>query len=148
MGMLYDYTDSNPSSVAQMSALSNNTAGAVWTGSLGAQYLKGNRRALDAGAIVCSADISRFQNNWYPYCTLAQLTTAVGVNAVLGNSYSPFDLVVATSAVETAAAVGKLYMSYDIELIEPIPSALQSSATKTRKWGFAPPSLTGDGVLV
>lgn len=128
MGFLYDYADIVPTTVTAMSSLFRYSSGPVWSGTQVSSALKSARAPVAPGAIVSELDVSRLDKPWYSYITPANLTTLVTTNASLGSMYVPARLVVLTAdgSSTTSTSIGRIYMQYEIEVIEPVPSALQS----------------------
>lgn len=124
LGMIYDSQDAVPTSLAQMSALSGFSSGAVWSGSDGSVLLQTARKVpCPPGAICADLNIRERQKEWR-YITSGTLTT-LGVSSAEANIYVPARLYVGTVGGTGAAAtaVGNLYVTYDVELIDPVSSA-------------------------
>nr|URD27598.1 coat protein [Pistacia sobemo-like virus] len=130
MGYLYDTSDNAPSSLTEISNLDGYSTGPVWSGSVGALSLKGDRDY--SGSIVSKADTARTSLIWYPFTVQSRIEDAMKVDVVLGNSYSPFSIIIGTAGGENPAegedpaVVGGLYIVYEVELIEPIAPVLHS----------------------
>lgn len=128
MGFLYDFPDTVPTSISQMSCLSGFTTGPVWSGADGTPLLSVPNQKCPPGALCSVLDVNRAEKMWYPFVTPASLTTDVTVSASLGNMYVPARLVVASAdgVSTTVLGAGRVYAVYSIDVIEPIVSTLNA----------------------
>ena len=125
MGLTYDQYDTVPTNATEMCNLQGYTTGPVWSGAEASTALQNANVMCPPGAICCEVDVSRFTQAWYNYITSVSFTSATTVNVAIGNMYSPVRLVCLTDeGPATAVNAGKILVQYEIELIEPVTSAL------------------------
>nr|BBD74052.1 coat protein [Soybean yellow common mosaic virus] len=128
MGFQYDMADTVPVSVNQLSNLRGYVSGQVWSGSSGLCFINGTKCLDTSSAISTTLDVSKLGKKWYPYKTSTDYTTAVGVDANIATPLVPARLVIAMldGTSTTAVNAGRLYVTYTIQLVEPIASALNN----------------------
>nr|APA23085.1 coat protein [Southern cowpea mosaic virus] len=126
MGFQYDMADTLPVSVNQLSNLKGYVTGPVWEGQSGLCFVNNTKCSDTSRAITIALDTNEVSEKRYPFKTATDYTTAVGVNANIGNILVPARLVIAMEggSSKTAVNTGRLYASYTIRLIEPIAAAL------------------------
>jgi len=130
MALQYDEPDANPSTLIQMSSQYGFVSAPYWGGGGGAFLL--NRREVNSTpeSVVCRVDVNKFTEPWYRYITASALATLSGAGATgpaTSNIYIPAILVYSTvGGTATPVGAGQIYVRYDIDLIEPISSALNS----------------------
>ena len=126
MGFQYDMADTLPVSVNQLSNLKGYVTGPVWEGQSGLCFVNNSKCSDTSRAITIALDTNEVSEKRYPFKTATDYTTAVGVNANIGNILVPARLVIAMEGGSSSTAVntGRLYASYTIRLIEPIAAAL------------------------
>lgn len=128
LGFQYDMADTVPVSVNQLSNLRGYVSGQVWSGSSGLCFINGTRCTDTSSAISTTLDVSKLGKKWYPYKTSSDYTTAVGVDVNIATPLVPARLVIAMldGSSSTAVNAGRLYVTYTLQLIEPIASALNN----------------------
>nr|QBZ68812.1 coat protein [Beet black scorch virus]QBZ68818.1 coat protein [Beet black scorch virus]QBZ68828.1 coat protein [Beet black scorch virus] len=120
MALSYDPADATPTSFQQVQQMYNSITAPVWAGFDGATVqLLGD--CPTTGAVCIDVDVNRFGFTWYRYATLAAITALTANDR---NLYIPSVCNVATSGGSAATNVGNLMIKYSIELIEPIPAAI------------------------
>lgn len=121
MGYVYDVNDSIAgNSVFLTQQLYHSVSGPVWAGYEGASGLGSNSYSIPRGALAMTLDTSKLEKPYYKYATLAQIGGMSGPEA---GTYIPASVLIATDA-GVAATVGNLLVKYEVELIEPVPAAL------------------------
>lgn len=129
MALQYDEPDANPTSLSQMSSLKGFIASPFWGGGGGSKLLNDmNCREAPESVVCCVDDVKEFTNPWYRYTTSANLSaliTGTSEGPSISNIYIPAILVYAVVGGPAAGVeAGQIYVQYDIDLIDPIPSAL------------------------
>lgn len=128
MAFQYDEPDANPTSLSQMSSMAGFTTGPFWGGGGGSKLLNSQSRSDAPNSLLTTLDVSNFPDKWYRYTTAANLSaliTGSSEGPSISNIYLPAILVYAVVGGPAAGVeAGQIYVQYDIDLIEPIASAL------------------------
>ncbi len=123
MGLIYDRQDTSPTTITQVETLFHSVSTPVWGGYEGSPLLSMDRALHSCpGAVCLSVDIPRLDYNYYKFVTLAAFN-ALGANDQ--NLYAPATIFAATLGAGSTATQGRIYGRYRVELVDPIPSALQ-----------------------
>jgi len=119
MGLQYQYTETAPTTIIQAAAYYRSVTSPVWAGYEGAPLLFDSQfKPPMAGAVALDVDVARFSQPWYP----VSFATQSGVDA---DQFVPVSLVISSSGGPTSSTlVGYVHDVYLVELIEPVPSAL------------------------
>jgi len=122
MALGYDYNDTLPTSLAQLSVAFESISTPPWGGYEGTSLLNHHFALETEGAVVVDVDCDRFgSGSGLTYYPVAALATFVSQTPTDQNQFSPFYLQVATSG--NALAWGNVYIQYCIEFIEPVLAA-------------------------
>jgi hypothetical protein len=121
MAFSYDIGDADATSVQEIQMTANSVTTPVWGGFEGSCLLHDTARRPDQvpGAVVVQVDTSRQDKLWYKYINLTDYGT-IGLDD--RNQYGPGQLWMGSSG-GVAGATGDVFVSYEIDLIEPIPGA-------------------------
>lgn len=121
LSLLYDTNDLAPSNISQVISGNRATFGPVWAGQSGfdSSNLFGR-----CDMIHLDIDVAKFDKKYYPYVTYADYS---GFTASVKNVYCPVEILTGMDGVATASlTLGRLYCSYEVELIEPVASAINA----------------------
>jgi hypothetical protein len=122
MALGYDYNDTLPTSLAQLSVSFESISTPPWGGYEGTSLLNQHFAPETGGAVIVDVDCDRFgSGSGLTYYPVTAQTTFAGQTPTDQNQFSPFYLQVATSG--NALAWGNLYVQYCIEFIEPVLAA-------------------------
>lgn len=104
MGVTYDRAELNPSSLAEVAAMAHSFVGPVWT---------------QPGQTLhsCALDPTRWSKPWYTFGFTG--TTADE------QDYTPAWITFAKQTQVNGQPIGQVLVTYDIEMVDPIPSRLQ-----------------------
>lgn len=124
IGVSYDNGDTAATTVTQVQSMYDSTSAPVWAGWEGASLLHDLNKPISSvsGAVSLDIDVTRFDKLWYPFI---QVGVFNGLNTTDKNSYSPCQLFIASSG-GVVGAVGDIHLSYEVELIEPMPPAINT----------------------
>lgn len=121
LGVEYETSDSTPTTLAQASALFGAVSSAYWGGIEGTAML-GDINRVANGAVYVDVDVKRAQKPWYPFTTSTNYAAST-----VKNTFSMGQVVAVCDGGPTPnVAAGRIYVQYRIELVEPIPSALNA----------------------
>lgn len=122
MSLIYDATDLSPTSMAQVISGYRATFGPVWSGQSG--FDSTNPFSNRSDMVHLDLDCSRFGKKYYPYTTL---TNYLAMTATDKTIYAPAEILVACDGVAAVTStVGSIYISYEVELVEPVASGINS----------------------
>jgi len=114
----YDFLDPEPTSMQQAEEAYRSISHPIWSGAEGATSMQTGRHG--AGAVVCTVDTTRI-NNYYRFTTLTSFNALTAINKnIMCPGYCQSTTVNGAPFVNA----GRIYCRYTIELVEPIPSAL------------------------
>lgn len=119
--LLYDAVDTTPAKMSQLIAGYRATFGPVWAGQSG--FDSSNPFANHSDMVHLDLDCSKAGKKYYPYTSV---TNYNGLSSSDKNIYSPAELLVGSEGVtlSSGSSVGSFYVTYEIELLEPIASAV------------------------
>lgn len=125
MALDYDLADAVPTTMTQIQQMYQSTTSAVWAGYEGSALLQDPNRPISSipGAVALELDVNRLSEQYYPWIGIAAfgaLTTAAQKNI-----YCPAQLFIGTNG-GIAGTGGDLFIQYKIELIEPVPTAVNT----------------------
>jgi hypothetical protein len=137
INITYDALDTAPSTLAQVMQSEDSCSGPAWFGGVVSSEKAFDPRLAADSNIYVDADCSRFVNNWYNVrlnttdVTLALTgapTGGIGTLGLSGDTTSansiPCRVFYGNNGVTSTTVPGELYVAYEVELIEPVASAL------------------------
>jgi hypothetical protein len=133
----YDPIDTTPSTLAQVMQSEDSCSGPAWFGGVVSNEKAFDRRLPADSNIFVDVDCKRFSLPWY---VVRSSTTTVGVSlsgaptggigtlilagSTIDPSAVPCRLYFGNNGVTASTVPGELYVAYEVELIEPLASAL------------------------
>lgn len=122
MALQYDGNDTLASTPEELSVMNGHAGGPLWSGTAGCKLVGAsitNENSKPPQAIATVVDVNKFPKRWYNYTSQNLTGDSITI-------YCPCDLQYGVTAGVTPAAggIGRLWISYEIELIEPIPAGL------------------------
>jgi hypothetical protein len=123
-GLTFDDLDSLAGlNMGHVQQLFHSVACPTWAGFEGATMLHSEGYAPKPGAVYSTVDCDRFDQPWYKYATQLQIAA---LTAAETGRYVPASLIIGTDggAAAPLIQVGRIYAKYLVELIEPIPPAI------------------------
>lgn len=132
VGLTYDDLDSSVGpgiTFNQIAVLNRSVVAPVWAGASGSAYLHRPGFAVPPDAVCVEVDTDKLDKPYYKYATQAQLSNLIQNAQGLAASsiYIPcsYNLAI-TQGAAAGTLVGRVFAKYRIELIEPVPAALNA----------------------